>query len=110
MRAPHSSATPANRNEVVREVKQNNGRSLPCFWTFTVFVNNLLVSAQTQHILYLSRTHREALTALLYGLKSDRGFIALIAGPGMGKTTSSVSTHGRTTRFCAHGVPIPDPV
>jgi general secretion pathway protein A len=37
--------------------------------------------------LYLSRTHREALAALLYGIKSDRGFMALIAEPGMGKTT-----------------------
>ena len=37
--------------------------------------------------LYLSRTHGQALTALLYGIKADRGFMALIAEPGMGKTT-----------------------
>jgi len=37
--------------------------------------------------LYLSRTHREALAGLLYGIKADRGFLALIAEPGMGKTT-----------------------
>jgi type II secretory pathway predicted ATPase ExeA/HSP20 family molecular chaperone IbpA len=37
--------------------------------------------------LYLSRTHGEALAALLYGIKADRGFMALIAEPGMGKTT-----------------------
>src|ERR1700674_2034895 len=37
--------------------------------------------------LYLSRTHREALAALLYGIKADRGFVAVIAEPGMGKTT-----------------------
>ncbi len=37
--------------------------------------------------LYLSRTHSEALAALLYGIKADRGFMALIAEPGMGKTT-----------------------
>src|SRR5260370_9001892 len=37
--------------------------------------------------LYLSRTHGEALDALLLGIKADRGFIALIAEPGMGKTT-----------------------
>ncbi len=37
--------------------------------------------------LYLSRTHGEALDALLDGIKADRGFIALIAEPGMGKTT-----------------------
>ena len=37
--------------------------------------------------LYLSQTHREALASLLYGIHSERGFVALIAAPGMGKTT-----------------------
>lgn len=37
--------------------------------------------------LYLSPEHREALASLYYGLESGRGFMALIAKPGMGKTT-----------------------
>jgi general secretion pathway protein A len=37
--------------------------------------------------LFLSASHREALASLLYGIKAGRGFIALIAKPGMGKTT-----------------------
>jgi general secretion pathway protein A len=37
--------------------------------------------------LYLSRTHREAIASLIYGIHSGRGFTALIAAPGMGKTT-----------------------
>ena len=37
--------------------------------------------------LYLSPTHREALASLLYGVRSGRGFMTLIAQPGMGKTT-----------------------
>lgn len=37
--------------------------------------------------LYLSATHREAMASLLHGIRSGRGFTALIAGPGMGKTT-----------------------
>jgi general secretion pathway protein A len=37
--------------------------------------------------LYLSPTHREALASMLYGIDAGRGFIALIAKPGMGKTT-----------------------
>lgn len=37
--------------------------------------------------LYPSRTHREALASLSYGIGNDRGFLALIAKPGMGKTT-----------------------
>ncbi len=37
--------------------------------------------------LFLSRTHQEALTALEEGFRSNRGFTAMIALPGMGKTT-----------------------
>src|SRR5215467_2392709 len=37
--------------------------------------------------LYLSQTHREALASLQYAIHSGRGFTALIAAPGMGKTT-----------------------
>src|SRR5271154_481639 len=37
--------------------------------------------------MYLSHSHREALASLQYGMTADRGFTALIAGPGMGKTT-----------------------
>jgi general secretion pathway protein A len=37
--------------------------------------------------LYASSTHREALASLLYGIKSGCGFVAMIAKPGMGKTT-----------------------
>jgi general secretion pathway protein A len=37
--------------------------------------------------LYLSATHREAMASLLHGIRSGRGFTALIAAPGMGKTT-----------------------
>jgi general secretion pathway protein A len=37
--------------------------------------------------LYLSPGHREALASLYYGVESGRGFMALIAKPGMGKTT-----------------------
>jgi general secretion pathway protein A len=39
------------------------------------------------HHLYLSATHREALASLIYGIEAGRGFMALIAKPGMGKTT-----------------------
>lgn len=37
--------------------------------------------------LYSSRTHREALASLQYAFRSNRGITALIAPPGMGKTT-----------------------
>jgi type II secretory pathway predicted ATPase ExeA len=37
--------------------------------------------------LYLSPTHREALASLNYGIQEKRGFMGLIAQPGMGKTT-----------------------
>src|SRR5580698_7676956 len=37
--------------------------------------------------LFLSPTHREALASLLYGVDAGCGFLALIATPGLGKTT-----------------------
>jgi N-acetylmuramoyl-L-alanine amidase/type II secretory pathway predicted ATPase ExeA len=37
--------------------------------------------------LYASKTHQQALAALSEGVKDGRGFLALIAEPGMGKTT-----------------------
>ena len=37
--------------------------------------------------LYLSSAHREALASLYYGIDANRGFLGLIAQPGMGKTT-----------------------
>ncbi|HYM08580.1 MAG TPA: AAA family ATPase [Terriglobales bacterium] len=37
--------------------------------------------------LYLSAAHREALASLYYGIEANRGFLGLIARPGMGKTT-----------------------
>lgn len=37
--------------------------------------------------LYLGESHREALASLYYGVESDRGFMALVAQPGLGKTT-----------------------
>jgi len=37
--------------------------------------------------LYLSASHREALASLIYGIETGRGFVGLIAEPGMGKTT-----------------------
>jgi general secretion pathway protein A len=37
--------------------------------------------------LYASPTHSEALESLSFGIRDNRGFLALIAEPGMGKTT-----------------------
>jgi general secretion pathway protein A len=37
--------------------------------------------------LYFGATHREALASLYYGIETGCGFMALIASPGMGKTT-----------------------
>jgi general secretion pathway protein A len=37
--------------------------------------------------LYLAPAHQEALASLVYGIETGRGFMALIAPPGLGKTT-----------------------
>src|SRR5260370_23003941 len=37
--------------------------------------------------IYPTHSHREALASLSSGIKADRGFMVLVAEPGMGKTT-----------------------
>ena len=37
--------------------------------------------------LFLNRSHREALASLYYAIETKRGFSALVAEPGMGKTS-----------------------
>ena len=37
--------------------------------------------------LFLNPTYKEALTSLIYGIEEGCGFVALIATPGLGKTT-----------------------
>jgi TonB family protein len=52
--------------------------------------------------LYLSKTHREVFSSLLYRIQTDCGFLAMLALPGMGKTTllfhllSQLQTTART--------------
>jgi general secretion pathway protein A len=53
--------------------------------------------------LYLGAQHREALASLVYTTQSDRGFVAMIAKPGMGKTSllyhylAQLRYHARTS-------------
>jgi general secretion pathway protein A len=51
------------------------------------FQNNPFEVTPDPRCLYLSDTHKEALASLLYAFYANRGFIALIAPPGTGKTT-----------------------
>ena len=43
--------------------------------------------APDTRFLYMNQMYREALASLWYGIEQSRGFMALIAHPGMGKTT-----------------------
>jgi general secretion pathway protein A len=51
------------------------------------FIGDPFGTTPDPRCLYYSNTHREALASLKYGFYSNRGFTALIAPPGMGKTT-----------------------
>jgi general secretion pathway protein A len=54
--------------------------------------------------LYLNHMYREALASLWYGIKEGRGFMALIADPGMGKTTLLFQLLQRLRRASARTV------
>lgn len=56
--------------------------------------------------LYLGSTHREALASLICATEANRGFLALIAGPGAGKTSllyqflELLRDHAKTVYVC----------
>ena len=54
--------------------------------------------------LYLNHMYREALASLWYGIEQRRGFMALIAHPGMGKTTLLFQLLQRLKRTSARTV------
>jgi general secretion pathway protein A len=54
--------------------------------------------------LYLNHMYREALASLWYGLEERRGFMALVAQPGMGKTTLLFQLLQRLRRTSARTV------
>jgi general secretion pathway protein A len=49
--------------------------------------------------LYLGSSHREALASLLHGIQTGRGFMLLVAQPGMGKTTLLADVLRQTRGF-----------
>ena len=60
--------------------------------------------------LYPSGTHCEALDSLTEGILEGRGFLALIAEPGMGKTTLLYQVLEGLRGYGAGRVPVPDAV
>jgi type II secretory pathway predicted ATPase ExeA len=54
--------------------------------------------------LYLNHMYREALASLWYGIRESRGFMGLIADPGMGKTTLVFQLLQRLRRTSARTV------
>jgi len=60
---------------------------LPCFWIFFGLREQPFGVSPDPKYLYFSPSHREALASLFYGIETGRGFLALIAEPGMGKTS-----------------------
>src|SRR5665213_1516502 len=64
-----------------------NSRMKPMFLDFYGLREQPFGMTPDPAYLYASRTHADALAALSHGIAENRGFFALIAQPGMGKTT-----------------------
>ena len=60
--------------------------------------------------LYFSPSHREALTSLKEGIEHFRGFMMLVAEPGMGKTTLLNKLMEELSRIRARRVSVSDAV
>lgn len=68
-------------------LQQHNSSILPRLLNFFSLAQQPFGVTPDPSFLYLSQTHREALASLVYGIETGRGFLALVAKPGMGKTT-----------------------
>src|ERR1700676_1000167 len=60
---------------------------MPMFLDFYNLREQPFNESPDPRFVHLGATHREALASLIYGIETGRGFLALIAEPGMGKTT-----------------------
>jgi TonB family protein len=63
------------------------GMARPMFLEFYKLREQPFGDTPDPRFAYLSLPYREALASLFYGIDAGRGFLALIAEPGMGKTT-----------------------
>ncbi len=78
------------QNEVAKPFSpdgEQNCRPTPMFLDFYGLREQPFGMTPDPAYLYASRTHSEALSSLSFGIEDNRGFFALIAEPGMGKTT-----------------------
>jgi general secretion pathway protein A len=57
------------------------------FWQYYGLRENPFGATPDPRYLYLGEAHGEALASLIHGIENGRGFLAMIAAPGMGKTT-----------------------
>lgn len=77
----------SGRDATVSRAFESNNCILPALLKFFGLKQQPFGGTPDPSFLYLSRTHREALASLVYGIETGCGFLALIGQPGMGKTT-----------------------
>jgi WD40 repeat protein/type II secretory pathway predicted ATPase ExeA len=78
--------SPAKAGAVSRAAGEEHSKR-PAFLEFFGLREQPFDQAPNPHYFYPSATHKEALASLLCGIESRRGFLGLIAEPGIGKTT-----------------------
>src|SRR5271169_6143904 len=73
--------------EILSSVSRRNSRITPMFLDFFGLREQPFGMTPDPAYLYAGKTHSDAHASLLFGIEDNRGFLALIAHPGMGKTT-----------------------
>jgi general secretion pathway protein A len=87
MQAPEEPGTPMELRFVVKVPALEEPFIPPTLLSFHGLIQQPFDVTPDPSYLYFSTSHREALTAISEGVEHFRGFMALIAEPGMGKTT-----------------------
>src|SRR5207249_5077772 len=108
---PLNNASPAQRpNEPGQQKGELQAigrfRSDSVFQQFGILENPFGVTPNPRY-LYQSRTHAEASSSLIIGIECGVGFQALIAPPGMGKTTILFNLLRAIQQCCSHRVSVP---
>src|SRR5580692_8000238 len=86
-RSPVTECVQADHKAFMSTTSDNKTKGQTMFLDFYGLREQPFGVTPDPRFLYMTRSHREALASLVYSIETKRGFSALVAEPGMGKTS-----------------------